>query len=98
MRVPARAGLVYSGVHGSVLHRTDQAMSRDTVIVASFCAFLAFAGLVLLLAGSCSTADAIKHDPDPVVELERTRTELRLRTAELTVTRGQLRACERRAQ
>lgn len=36
---------------------------------------------------------AIKHDVE--VELERTKMELRLRTAELTVTRGQLRSCQK---
>jgi hypothetical protein len=48
----------------------------------------------LLLLGMAAYAG--KRSDDPVAELERLRTDLRLRTAELAVTRGQLRACQRR--
>lgn len=50
------------------------------------------------LFGMTVRALAIKHNPDPLVELERVRTELRLRNAELLVVRGQLRACEAKAK
>lgn len=53
------------------------------------------AALAAVACDSCGAAYAIKRDPE--ADLERVKTELRLRTAELAVTRGQLRACERRA-
>lgn len=38
-------------------------------------------------------ASAIKRDPELELELERLRSDLRLRNAELLVCRGQLKAC-----
>lgn len=54
--------------------------------------------LIALLLLLCLTAFAGKGANDQAAEIERLRTDLRLRTAELEVTRGMLRACERRAK
>lgn len=54
-------------------------------------------GLQVCTSRSCGPTDAwVKHDHE--AEIERLRTDLRLRTAELMVTRGQLAACERRTR
>lgn len=52
--------------------------------------------LIALLPLLCLTAWAGKGANDIDAEIERLRTDLRLRTAELQVTRGQLRSCQKK--
>lgn len=53
-------------------------------------------GLAVLLAvAAVGAAGAIKHDPDPQVQIEQLRTELKLKRYELLVATERLDACKR---